>query len=78
MMTADGIPIGVRWQLTKVVKPLLSVRKLSAAGHTVVLEDENPRIIDRHGLITPIRTQGGVFVVDLWVKKEHGSLFTRQ
>lgn len=78
MQTATGMPIGVRWQMTKVVKPLLSVRKLSAGGNTVILEEKNPRIIDRNGYVTPLRCQGGVFVVDLWVKSECGELFTRQ
>jgi len=78
MQTATGMPIGVLWQMTKVVKPLLSVKKLSAGGHVVVLEEENPRIIDRHGYVTPLRCQGGVFVVDLWVKSDCGELFTRQ
>jgi len=78
MQTATGMPIGVRWQMTRVVKPLLSVKKLSAGGNTVILEEENPRIIDRSGYITPLRCQGGVFVVDLWIKSECGELFTRQ
>jgi len=78
MVTTTGMPIGVRWQMTKVVKPLLSVKKLSAGGNIVVLEEENPRIIDRNGYVTPLRSQGGVFVVDLWVKAECGELFTRQ
>jgi hypothetical protein len=78
MQTATGMPIGVRWQMTKVVKPLLSVKKLSAGGNVVVLEEENPRIIDRNGYVTPLRCQGGVFVVDLWVKADCGELFTRQ
>ena len=78
MQTETGMPIGVRWQMTKVVKPLLSVKKMSAGGNTVILEEENPRIVDRNGYITPLRCQGGVFVVDLWIKSECGGLFTRQ
>jgi len=78
MQTTTGMPIGVRWQMTQVVKPLLSVKKLSAGGNTVILEEQNPRIIDRNGYITPLRCQGGVFVVDLWIKSDCGELFTRQ
>ena len=78
MQTMTGMPIGVRWQMTQVVKPLLSVKKLSAGGNTVILEEQNPRIIDRNGYVTPLRCQGGVFVVDLWIKSDCGELFTRQ
>jgi len=78
MVTSAGVPVGVVWQMTKVVKPLLSVKKLSAGGNTVILEDRNPRIIDRRGFVTPLRIQGGVFVVDLWIKAECGELFSRQ
>jgi len=76
MRTDAGMPIGVKWQMTKVVKPLLSVKKLNAGGSTVILEEKNPRIIDRNGYVTPLRSQGGVFVVDLWIKAEYGKLFS--
>jgi len=76
MQTMTGMPIGVRWQMTQVVKPLLSVKKLSAGGNTVILEEKNPRIIDRNGYVTPLRCQGGVFVVDLRINSDCGELFT--
>ena len=78
MTTLKGAPLSVTWQVTKVVKPLLSVRKLSAGGNTVILEERNPRIIDCRGRVTSLRSQGGVFVVDLWVRSECGSLFSGQ
>ena len=78
MVTSAGVPVGVMWQMTKVVKPLLSVKKLSAGGSTVILEDRQPRIIDKRGFVTPLRIQGGVFVVDLWIRSECGQLFSRQ
>ena len=77
-VTQHGIPISVRFQLAQVVKPLLSVKKLTKTGHRVVLEEHRPRIVSPQGFVTPIRTQGGVYVVDFWIKKRFGELFTRQ
>ena len=78
MTTNEGVPLAIVWQMTKVVKPLLSVKRLSAGGNVVVLEEANPRIIDKTGRVTKLRSQGGVFVVDLWVRSEAGSLFSGQ
>ena len=82
MTTASGVTVNVRWQMTRVVEPLLSVRKLTEGGSSVVLDKHHPRIVDPRGQVTPLRMQGGVFVVDLWIRKELGQLneagFTRQ
>ena len=77
-VTQNGIPISVRFQLAQVVKPLLSAKKLAKSGHQVILEEYRPRIVSPQGFVTPIRTQGGVYVVDFWIKKKFGELFTRQ
>jgi len=77
-VTQHGIPISVKFQLAQVVKPLLSAKKLAKTGHQVILEEYRPRIVSPQGFVTPIRTQGGVYVVDFWIKKKFGELFTRQ
>jgi len=81
-VTDRGVPISITFQMAKVVKPLLSAKKLAKTGHQVILEDWRPRIVSPQGFTTPIRTVGGVYVVDLWIKKKFGDLnregFSRQ
>ena len=73
-VTDVGIPIEVKFQVAKVCKPLISARKLSKSGHKVVLEEHRPRIISPQGFITPLRIVGGVYVIDLWVKRKYGDM----
>jgi hypothetical protein len=70
MSTDDGLPLQVCWQVTKVVKPLLSVSKLTSNGNVVVLDKNHPRIIGADGQITWLRRVNGTYECDLWVKEE--------
>jgi len=67
MMTNDGLDLKVTWQVTKVVKPLLSVSKLTLNGNAVIL-DHYPRIVGRDGRTTWLRRINGTYEVDLWIK----------
>ena len=73
-VTDVGIPIEVKFQVAKVCKPLISARKLSKAGHRVILEEHRPRIVSPQGFTTPLRISGGVYVLDLWVRRKHGDV----
>ena len=70
MSTDDGLPLQVCWQVTKVVKPLLSVSKVTSNGNVVVLDKNHPRIIGADGQITWLRRVNGTYECDLWVKEE--------
>ncbi len=43
MMTNEGLPLRVAWQVTDVVKPLLSVSKLEERGHIVIMGGGRPQ-----------------------------------
>ena len=73
-VTDVGLPINIKFQMAAVVKPLISAKKLAQQGHVVILEEAMPRIISPEGFCTPIKVQGGVYVIDLWVRRCHGSL----
>ena len=76
-VTAERQSKQVVFQIAKVTKPLISVGKIVAAGNSVNLERRNPCIIDgTTGEVTKLREQGGVFVLDMWVKVEQ--VFRRQ
>jgi len=69
MSTEDGQGLHVCWQVTKVVKPLLSVSKLTSNGNVVILDKYHPRIIGYNGHITWLRRVNGTYECDLWVKE---------
>jgi phosphohistidine swiveling domain-containing protein len=70
MSTDDGLPLQVCWQVTKVVKPLLSVSKLTSNGNVVILDKNHPRIVGIDGQITWLRRVNGTYECDLWIKDE--------
>jgi len=69
MATEDGRGLHVVWQVTKVVKPLLSVSKLTSNGNVVILDKYHPRIIGVNGDVTWLRRINGTYECDLWVKE---------
>ena len=55
-------------------RPLLSVSKLTKAGHTVKLERSGGYIVSGiTGALTKFRLQSDVYIFDLWVKISGGS-----
>ena len=77
--TINNIPIDINFQVAKIVKPLLSVRKLSKSGHRVIIDEHRPHIISSNGIYTPVKAKHGVYVVELWVKSKYGTAgFPRQ
>jgi hypothetical protein len=70
MSTDDGLPLQVCWQVTKVVKPLLSVSKLTSNGNVVILDKNHPRIVGADGQFTWLRRVNGTYECDLWIKED--------
>ena len=63
----DGInPVGLKFQVTDVRKPLLAVRRLVERGNTVVLADEGGESYVRTaaGQKIPVVKKGGSFVIE--------------
>ena len=76
--TKDGQKENYTFQIAEVNKTLISVLKLIAAGNEVILEETNPRIVNKKtGETTSIRKQNGIFVIDLYILKPKTSGFTR-
>jgi hypothetical protein len=73
-ITNEGMRLKIIFQVTKVVKALISVGKLTRQGHRVVLDRDWPCIITKGGSVTQLRLENGVFVVDLWVHKRFGTV----
>ena len=65
---------------------LISVDRLQGTGHDVILTKNKPRIVNlRTGEVMPLRKDGGMFILDLWIwvptsrsKTESCSDFARQ
>ena len=69
-----------------VSRTLISVDRLQETGHDVISTKDKPRIVNlRTGEVMPVRTGGGMFVLDMWIsmptsrtKTEGCSDFARQ
>ena len=60
-------PVGLRFQVTDVRKPLLAVRRLVEKGNKVVLaggENESYIMNEATGVKIPIKKKGGSFVIE--------------
>ena len=67
--TKEGQTRKTTWQVADVRRPLMSVSRMSATGHEVVLNGKNPRVINlRTQEVTQLRREGNVVVLDLWVQ----------
>ena len=73
-MTTEGIKFDVVFQVTQVDRPLLSVSKLTKAGHTVKFEGSGGYIVNgATGGLTWFRKQNDIYILDLWVRKSGGN-----
>ena len=69
-----------------VSRTLISVDRLQEIGHDVILTKNEPRIVNlRTGEVMPMRKDGGMFILDMWIwvptsrtKTESCSDFARQ
>jgi hypothetical protein len=70
---------GVLAQIAEVTTPLMSVKKMCAANHRVVFDDEGSYIENKtSGDSMEITEQKGEYMVDMWVRDEDCSGFRRQ
>ena len=66
--TNEGEKLNIKWQVTQVSRPLLSVSKLTAAGYTTNLHENGGSIKNhRTGKTIKVVKRHGIYVVDLWV-----------
>ena len=71
----EGEKLGIKWQVTQVSRPLLSVSKLSEAGYDTNLGDKGGTIRNRRtGRVTKVHKRYGIYVLDLWVPNSQASL----
>jgi hypothetical protein len=65
-----GLPAGMTFQVCDVKGPLGSVRRICEAGNKVVFDDCDSFVENKiTGTRTPIEKVGGVYYLNLWVKK---------
>ena len=82
--TDEGHKCGLKFQVTDVTKPLLSVTQLASTGHTVSFDDKGGKIVHRGtGRTIGFARRGGLYVLQLWVEPENNndqqqSVFARQ
>ena len=79
VMTEEGAHATMDWQITDVRRPLCSVSKLADRGNRVIFGAGGGVIHNvKSGRLTPFRRVGGVYALDLYVRQNASSGFTRQ
>jgi len=67
----ESKPKAVKVQICDVVRPLMAVKKMCAAGHRVVFDDEGSYAENKvTGEIMEVEEIDGEYVIDVWVKDE--------
>ena len=68
-VSAEGVKRNITAQVCDVNKPLLSVRKVAAAGNRVVFDSEGSYIEDKATNERMwIKEEGGMYILQMWVK----------
>ena len=68
LATVEGSLRAMTFQVAPVAKPLGSVQRICAAGHTVVFDSEGSYIINKQiGELNWVRNGIGNFMLDVWV-----------
>ena len=75
--TKDGKMRSLTFAVAEVVKPLVSVGKITEAGNQVVLGGPNPHIrCKKSGAVIPVTMRNGTFAIELWIdQRKHGPVF---
>ena len=67
-LSDDGVKLNVTFQVAAVDRPLISVAKLTAAGHRVRFEPDHATIVNiASGRKTHVEKKNGVYVLRMWV-----------
>ena len=73
MYTEDWQKTGIKFQLTDVNKPLISVGHITARKHVVILDEHEGWIINKAtGGVTRVHKKNNVYVLPMWVKDFQG------
>ena len=76
--TQNGLIRTITFRSTNVMKPLVSVGKLTKTGHRVKFQNDRPHIICPNGDRVPVFENNGVFVIELWFDTAiYGPVFSR-
>lgn len=71
--TGEGQSKRISWEVCPVKRPLLSVAKMAQAGNIIRISENRASILNiKSGLVTPLRRERNVWMLDLWVKKDSG------
>ena len=63
--TAEGHVRGMRFQCTRVKRPLASITRMAEANHTVVFDSAGSYIVNKsNGEVTTMRPKNGLFVIE--------------
>ena len=64
----------IKFQVTAVHKPLLSVSKLADAGFDCMLGKDGGSLVDRiTGEVVPIKRTGNLYVIRMWMRQDDPS-----
>ena len=78
-VTNNGEQLNVKFQVTKVDRPLLAVSKIVEAGHHVVFTNKGGSIVHGStGRKTAFTKNNGVYILDVWVPAFNGPGGKRQ
>ena len=73
LVTCSGNKAGLTFQVAEVSKNLASVSKVCDMGNRVIFGKGGGVIQNLHsGIITPVRRQGGIYILDLWLDRQQG------
>ena len=76
--TQNGLNRTVKFRTTNVMKPLISVGKLTRTGHDVRLRSNRPHVKCPTGEVIPVKEANGIFVIELWFDTlVNGPVFAR-
>ena len=74
VVTEEGAKANVKYQITDVKRPLMSVGKLCDRGNRVIFGRGGGVIHNvRTGTVTSFKRSGGIYTVDLWVRQNDGT-----
>ena len=85
MATQEGSFRAMTFQAAPVAKPLGSVKRICAAGHVVIFDEDGSYILNKAtGELNWLREESGNYMLDVWVpppayfSEDNGHLFGRQ
>ena len=76
-VTAENTVRGMTFSAAPVTKPLGSVKRICAAGHVVVFDEDGSYIINKNtGELNMLREEAGNYMLDLWIPPASDTRFS--